>query len=264
MSALPDVPTSLYRPHAEAPARLSSLREATDGEGRSECFEVVSRGDFVPGRLHRPTSVGPHPLVLVLGGSAAWDRGVEQGLAVARIDLPLLGARQSPKLTDRLVGGHACLIRDEPLDPDTHALFEEFARQSVSDVVRSLEALAADAGVDGSRIALVGAGIGASVCAWALPFAPALHACVLAGPVGAFADERLDPAARIGTAGLGDVRCRLYATAGGPSEAAVGALAERLPGRPTPETLNAPVDAAAWAENERESILDFVARSLAG
>lgn len=258
-----DAPTSLYRPHAETPARLS-LRAATDGERRSECFEVVSRGDFVPGGLHRPTGAGPHPLVLVLGGSAAWNRGGEQDLAVARIDLPLLGARQSPKLTERLVGGLACLTRDEPLDPDTYALVEEFARQSVSDVVRSLEALAADAGIDGSRIALVGAGIGASVCAWALPFAPALRACVLAGPIGAFSDARLDPAVRIEAGELGDVRCRLYATTGGPLEAAVGALAERLPDRPAPQTLDAPTDGAAWAENERASILDFVARSLAG
>lgn len=258
-----DLQTSLYRPHAETPARLS-LRAANDGRRRSECFEVVSRGDFVPGGLHRPTSAGPHPLVLVLGGSAAWDRGGEQGLAVARIDLPLLGARQSPKLTDRLVGGHGCLTRDELLDPDTYALVEEFARQSVSDVVRSLEALATDTGIDGSRTALVGAGIGASVCAWALPFVPALRACVLAGPVGAFSDARLDPAVRIGTADLEDVRCRIYATTDGPSEAAVGALAERLPGRPTPQSLDAPTDGAEWAENERASILDFVARSLTG
>lgn len=258
-----DAPTSLYRPHAEMPARLS-LRAATDGESRSECFEVVSRGDLVPGSLHRPTGAGPHPLVLVLGGSPSWDRGGEQGLAVARIDLPLLGARQSPKLTDRLVGGHTCLTRNEPLDPDTFALLEEFARQSVSDVVRSLEALATDAAIDGSRIALVGAGIGASVCAWALPFVPVLSACVLAGPVGAFSDARLDPAVRIGTADLKNVRCRLYATKGGPSEAAVGALVEQFPGRPTLETLEVPTDGAAWAENERTSILDFVARSLIG
>lgn len=261
MSALPDAPTSLYRPHAEAPARLL-LRESTEPGAPAQAFEVVSRGDFVPGHLHRPVGEARSPLVLVLDGSGTWARGTDHGLAIARIDLPLLGERRSPKLTERLVGGHARLIRDEPLDADTRALVEEFARQAISDVVRTLEALGEHPGLDGNRVALVGTGIGASVCAWALPFAPGVRACVLAGPVGAFADAQLDPASRIGNAELGDVRCRLYETEDGPSEDAVQALARVLPGQPAPEELDASSHDGALAASERTSILDFVARSL--
>ena len=50
---------------------------------------------------------------------------MQRDLAVARIDLPLLGSRQSPKLSDRLVSGHERLARGGPLDADTRALVEE-------------------------------------------------------------------------------------------------------------------------------------------
>lgn len=260
-SALPAASSSLHRPHDEAPARLS-LRETPSVTGRAQRFEIVSRGDFVPGQLDRPTNGSEFPVVLVLGGSDAWSRGIERDLAVARIDLPLLGARQSPKLSDRLASGHASLSRNLPLDADTRALVEEFARQSISDVVRTVEALAAEPGLDASRVALVGIGLGASVGAWTLPFVPSLRACVLAGPVGAFADEGLDPARRIAGADAGNVHCRVYASDDGPSEAAVRTLCDALPGQPTPERPSAPTDPNEVATRDRASILDFVTRAF--
>ncbi len=262
MSAPPSPPTALHRPYAETAARLS-LRERSTTEGRAHAFEVVSRGDFVPGHLDRPHDGSGLPLVLVLGGSSAWARGMQRDLAVARIDLPLLGSRQSPKLSDRLVSGHERLARGLPLDADTRALVEEFARQSISDVLRTLEALAAEADLDASRVALVGTGLGASACAWSLPFAPPLRACVLAGPVGAFTDAGLDPVARIASADLGDVRCRLYATDETVPEASVRALGDALPGQPKPERLDTPPEGEALAASDVDSILDFVAPSLA-
>ncbi|MCR9097560.1 MAG: esterase FrsA [bacterium] len=254
MSAAP----SLYRPLDESPARLT-LRDASPARGTGQVFEVVSRGDFVPGRLHRPENGESSPLVLVLGGSDAWSAEAGRPLAIAQIDLPLLGARQSPKLTDRLVDGHAKLTRGQALDADTRALVEEFARQSVSDIVRSLEALGAEPSLDGSRIAIVGVGLGASACAWALPFLSNVRACVFAGPVGHSADAGLDPIGPIARADLGDLRCRVFATDESDAEGAIRALGEALPGRPTTEKVSTPN-----GEDDVASILDFVTEALAG
>lgn len=213
---MPPTVSSLYRPHAEAPARLRRrARAACPAPGSSafdglasEAFELISRGDFVSGRLDGPASdPGATRALIVLlhdvGGSAtaealdvaaAWAR---QGVRVARPDLPLHGARRSPKLSERLENGCTALADGDALDPDTHALVEEFARQSVSDVLRTLEALAAEDDVDARRILLVGLGLGGQVAAWCAPHARSLAACALAGGVGRLADPDLDPAARL-------------------------------------------------------------------
>ncbi|MEM9177793.1 MAG: hypothetical protein AAGC67_21510 [Myxococcota bacterium] len=255
-------PPSLYRPFSEPPARLA-LRGSVSSEGRAHDFDVVSRGDFVPGRIDRPAAGTDHAVVLVVGHAELRPQAVARDLAIARIDLPLLGARRSPKLSDRLVAGHAELTGDRPLDPDTRALVEEFARQSVSDIVRTLEGLAAEPGLDGGRLALVGAGLGASAAAWALPFVPALRACVLAGPLPGRTDAGLDAVAPIAHAALGDLRCRLLA---GPADAAAAALSASLPGRPAVEALT-PTEAgsalvSASVPAPADAIVDFVAEAL--
>ncbi len=211
---------SLHRPHAEAPARVTR-RPASPESGfeplASERFELVSRGDFVNGRLDGPAAgaTGARPLLLLLH-DAAGSSGAEplavgadwasKGLLVARLDLPLHGERQSPKLSERLVNGCAALCEGDPLDADTRALVEEFARQSVSDVLRTLEALAAEADVDRERTVLVGLGLGAQVAAWAAPHAAPLAACVFAGGIGRLADPGLDPTPGLAGATSGETK----------------------------------------------------------
>lgn len=204
MTASPDC---LFRPYDEPAARAARRpRGAASGDqaARAETFELVSRGDFVAGQLDTPASSAPAPLVVVVhdtGSSAdalatarAWT---EAGWVVARPELALHGVRKSAKLSERLVSGYRTLLAGEPLDLDTRALVQEFARQSVSDLVRCLEALSALDEVDASRVALVGLGIGAAVSCWAAPHLPTLRACVLAGEVAPCPGDPLDPVARL-------------------------------------------------------------------
>jgi len=167
--------SAVYRPHPEAPAQATLRSEAPSGawEGlTAQRFELVSRGDFVPGVLYLPESAQstPAPLLLLQHGTsegmnsealtlaAAW---VEKGLAVATIDLPLHGERSSPKLSERLISGVGQLATGSKLDPETGALVEEFARQTTSDLIRTLDALTALPEIDGEHLGFMGFGVGA-------------------------------------------------------------------------------------------------------
>jgi len=262
-------PSSLHRPFDEAPAR-ASLRGRGPGP---RAFDFVSRGDFVSGRLESPEASGDSepPLVLVLHDTAsgADAPGLDftsdwttEGLAVARIDLPLHGRRQSPKLSERLVTGYRGLARGEPLDADTRALVEEFARQSVSDIVRACQALGATDGIDATRIALVGLGIGACACAWAAPHVPSLLACVLAGGVGEFKDAVLDPARRIGTGDRGAPAYRLHARGDDVPPTAIAALAKALPEGAEAARLKASDVEGGLAASDAEDLRTFLASAL--
>lgn len=205
-----DLP-SLHRPFAEtaAEAFVRPVDASRDG-APSEVFELVSRGDFVSGRLDRPApGAEPSPLILFVhdaGRSAEEAKGplleawLAAGYAVARPDLALHGARQSPKLSERLVSGYRQLMQSEALDLDTHALVEEFARQSVSDLVRTAEAIGARPEIDGERIALVGRGLGAAAIAWSAEHVAGLRACVLLGDLDQAPGHDLDPAAHLAAA----------------------------------------------------------------
>ncbi|GEM_PF-5539473 len=262
-------PSSLHRPFDEAPARVT-LR----GRGPGPlAFDFVSRGDFVSGRLDAPDASGDSeaPLVLVLHDTAsgADAPGLDfasdwraEGFAVARIDLPLHGRRQSPKLSERLVNGYRGLARGEPLDADTRALVEEFARQSVSDIVRACQALGATDGIDATRTALVGLGIGACACAWAAPHVPSLVACVLAGGVGAFEDAALDPARRIAAGDGSDPAYRLHARDDDVPPAAVAALAKALPGGAEAAYLRAADVEGGLAPADADDVRAFLASAL--
>jgi dienelactone hydrolase len=92
----------------------------------------------------------------------------ERGWALAAIDFPLHGERSSPKLSERLVAGVSRLARHEELDADTGALVEEFARQATSDLLRTLEALAALEAIDERRLAYFGQGLGALIGSYML------------------------------------------------------------------------------------------------
>lgn len=167
-------------------------------------FEYTSRGDRVPGRLRLPPSgAGPFPLVLLAEGpldAAAPARPVAEelavawagrGAAVARIDLPLLGARASAKLSERLVALVADRARLQALDAE---LWLSFVRQSRSDLGRALDGLLALEAVDAERAAFVGFGLGAVVGAIFCAGERRLRAAALAGAGGGFGPEAGDPA----------------------------------------------------------------------
>ena len=197
-------------------------------------FEVVSRGDFVPGVLYLPPrdrasdtgasdSATPPasaaPLVLVQHGLAGSKestylecaaRWVREGFAVASVDLPLHGARSSPKLSARLIEGVDHVVHDQSLDPETHALVEEFARQSTSDLVRTLDAISMLDAIDEGRIGYVGFSLGAVVGTYLLAHDPRARVAVLALAGGARGPRQLDPAMYIGR---GEVRPLLVVAA---------------------------------------------------
>jgi dienelactone hydrolase len=153
-------------------------------------FEVVSRGDFVPGVLYLPPR------------GRASDKGAS--------DLPLHGARSSPKLSARLIEGVDHVVHDQSLDPETHALVEEFARQSTSDLVRTLDAISMLDAIDEGRIGYVGFSLGAVVGTYLLAHDPRARVAVLALAGGARGPRELDPAMYIGR---GEVRPLLVVAA---------------------------------------------------
>jgi dienelactone hydrolase len=205
--------SAVYRPHSEAPAVARFRPHApfgawADGPLRAQRFDFVSRGDFVPGVLYRPETVGSSaeesglPLLVLLhdrgrsmesdelGCAAAW---VRQGLAVATIDLPLHGLRASPKLSARLISGLDRLASGSALDPETRALVEEFCRQATSDVARCLDALCALPEIDASRVALLGFGVGGSVASYLLAHDARVTAAVFASTASHPTTNDLDP-----------------------------------------------------------------------
>lgn len=203
--------SAVYRPHPEEPA-VAMLRDEIANMPwaglRAQRFEFVSRGDFVPGLLYQSDAAiqsnraagKAAPLLLLQHttadadglayAAAAWAR---KGLAVASIDLPLHGTRSSPKLTDRLISGLRQLATGETLDLDTGALVEEFARQTTSDLIRTLDALSALPEIDADRIGFMGFGLGAIAGSYLLAHDPRPCAAALAFFSGGRGPTELDP-----------------------------------------------------------------------
>jgi len=139
-------------------------------------FEYSSRGDRVLGQLLLPDPrSGPHALIVLLddvtspyAGDAfdvsAADWG-GRGFAIATLDLPLQGNRQSAKFSERLAIALAASEVNQALDPNGHALRQEFIEQSRCDIQRSLDALCGLSTIDAARIGLFGIGTGGSLCA---------------------------------------------------------------------------------------------------
>jgi dienelactone hydrolase len=203
--------SAVYRPHPEAPAE-AHLRPHEPGAAwaglNAQRFEIISRGDIVPGILYRPDPIpkNPLPLLLLQHGTAEGMRSqalecaaawVEKGLAVATIDLPLHGERSSPKLSERLVSGVHQIATGSTLDPETRALVEEFARQSTSDLIRTLDALAALPAIDSDRIGFMGISLGAIVGSYLLAHDPRPRVAVLALTRGGQGPSDLDPATHL-------------------------------------------------------------------
>jgi dienelactone hydrolase len=148
--------------------------EPVSFERAGERFEVVSRGDHVPGRLWRAEGAGARPLVLVVPALGAGKDASEvvalcrtlaaDGWVAAAIDLPLQGERASTKLSARLA---ACAERDARAGLD-RLLWEEFLRQSALDLAAARDALARRDEIEAERIACVAYAAGAAAAeAWA-------------------------------------------------------------------------------------------------
>ncbi|MCP5055772.1 MAG: hypothetical protein GY937_03490 [bacterium] len=150
---------------SEAEEPLCSWTEPCEGGLR---FEVTHQGDWVPGRLFLPSGSGPFPLVLVQHGAgsskddpvmdtvtAPWVRG---GAAVARIDFPLHGERNDPKLSARVLGALAGEGERTALEED---LWGDLTRQATGDLRRSLDALLPLPEIDANRVAYAGFSLGA-------------------------------------------------------------------------------------------------------
>ena len=147
---------------------------APDSSCAGETFEVVSRGDFVTGRLWLGPGAVPRPLVLITppigSGKDASEitmfcRALSQhGLAAAAIDLPLQGERASTKLSERLTH---CATHSE-LAASDRLLWNEFLRQGALDMAAAAEALARRPEILVERLACVGFEPGAEAGAgWA-------------------------------------------------------------------------------------------------
>lgn len=163
-------------------------------------FELTSRGDRVPGRLLLPASetAAPHPLVLLQHGAGGsmespyldaagpWVRG---GAAVATIDFPLHGERSNAKFSAVLAA---------PNHASSETLRIEFARQSIIDLRRTVDALAALPEIDGERIAYGGFSLGAMLGAVFCAVDPRPCAAALALAGGGFGPDAIDPCRFVG------------------------------------------------------------------
>ncbi|HIF92119.1 MAG: hypothetical protein ABGX04_11225 [Myxococcales bacterium] len=290
--------SAIYRPHPEeaANAMLQSESAGVNSEEvwaglRADRFELVSRGDFVSGILYRPIEIAEStqndpaspgvPLLLIqhaLGGSnldkslacaAAWAK---RGLAVASIDLPLHGRRASPKLSDRLIDGCRRIASGEELDLDTGALVVEFARQSTSDLIRTLDALSAIDGVDANRIGYMGFGLGAIVGSYLLAHDPRPCAAVFVLRADSLADKRgpdeLDAVtylekAGIWADGIGEARRLLFVAPEGPVKSTEENLDALFKAAPEPKELHrfAP-ETPDLPKQTLQRIEDFLSQAL--
>ncbi len=262
--------SAVYRPHPESPAQATLRGESPSGawEGlNAQRFEIVSRGDFVPGILYLPESSrsAPAPLLLLQHGTAEGMNSealacaapwVKKGLAVATVDLPLHGERSSPKLSERLVSGVGPLPNGTELDAETGALVEEFARQTTSDLIRTLDALAALPAIDGERIGFMGFGLGATAGSYLLAHDPRPRTAMLAMARGGEGPSNLDPTTYL-------------AKTSGPSflilsaEDAAGAPDALFEATPEPKTLlRLPADSRLLPDGAVAEIWRFLSKEL--
>ena len=276
---------AVYRPHPEDPAQ-ATLRNingnvnwaANDTDSRwrglhAQRFEIVSRGDFVPGILYLPDPPQEAPAALLLlvhgtsegmnadalGIAAPW---VNCGLAVATIDLPLHGERSSPKLSERLVQGVGQLASGPELDAETRALVEEFARQATSDLIRTLDALAALPAIDGDRIGFMGFSLGAIAGSYLLAHDPRPCAAVLAGIGGGRGPLDLDAASYL--ARTANTSILIVAAEDDDDAVSAEAFEALFDATPEPkELLRFPGDARTLPDEVREKIWGFLRKELA-
>jgi hypothetical protein len=169
-------------------------------------LEFSCRGDRVTLELLAPDATGPHPTAVLLPavdgeslsslpGLGTW---LKAGVAVCSFDLPLFGARRSPKLSDLLTAAIATAARGEPVEANAQLLWSEFVRQSVIELRRSLDVLTEVWGSAPPAVVFAGAGLAASVGAIFCAVDERPRGAVLAGTGGGFGPEALDPVSYVG------------------------------------------------------------------
>ena len=166
-------------------------------------FEFSCRGDRVPLTLLAPESDPPHPALLVqpapgedgeLESLRGLDEWLAAGVAIASIELPLFGSRRSGKLSEKLTESVVTAARGEAIDDTAELLWEEFTRQAVMELRRSLDVLAEVWGGEPNASAFAGVGIGASVGTLLCAVDERLRGAVLSLAGGGFGPESIDPA----------------------------------------------------------------------
>ncbi|MBW2269059.1 MAG: acetylxylan esterase [Deltaproteobacteria bacterium] len=196
-AADPDEPLGLWRGNGTPPPLAPELRAVA--------FELTSRGDRVPGHVWLPTQgAGPFPTVLLqhgLAGSKDADYighaavpWVRAGAAVVSIDFPLHGARESVKLQELVLAG---LGTEGTPTPAARDLVSRIARQAVTDLTRTVDAMAHFPELDGGRLAFAGLSLGAIIGATWCALDPRPRAAALALAGGGFGGPTVDPALRI-------------------------------------------------------------------
>lgn len=168
-------------------------------------FEFSSRGDRVPGRVLLPPQTGqPAPIVLLQHGTGGSKdspyldvaaRWVRDGAAVASIDFPLHGERTNAKLSERFFSTLEPGSWDEKdgISEAGKALWIDFTRQAVTDLRRSVDALANLDGIDGTRVAFGGFSLGGIVGALFCSVEERVRGAVLALAGGGFGPPEIDP-----------------------------------------------------------------------
>ena len=272
--------SAVYRPHAEVPAKAALQaplfdRSSADcaglpADGTTRRFEIVSRGDFVPGTICVPKGGDQYPLLIVPHGAvsdphapldedvlAGW---IQAGLAIALIDLPLFGKRSSPKLSERLRSGVQAAARGAELDRDTGALVEEFSRQATSDLSRTVDALSALPEIDPSRIGFMGFGVGAVAGSYLLAHDTRIKAAALGHAGGGQGPKALDPATYLAKARETSL---FIVAAEGDSQVAASASQTLFEAAPEPKRLERyPSSAAGLADIAWKELGAFFADAL--
>ncbi len=197
-------PLSFDPPPGELLSIFESAAEGADTLAGTVArhFEFSCRGDRVPLSVLAPEFAPPHPTLLVqpapgegsglasLGGLGTW---LGAGMAVASIELPLFGSRRSAKLSEKLTESVVTAARGDPIDESGGLLWEEFTRQAVMELRRTLDVLTEVWGGAPNTTVFAGVGIGASVGTLLCAVDERLRGAVLALTGGGFGPEPIDP-----------------------------------------------------------------------
>lgn len=197
-------PLSFDAPDGEALSTLDYHPEGMAEFPGARChgFEFSCRGDRVPLTVVTPDSDPPYPTVLL---QPAPDPGVEwtrlpaletwlaAGAAIASIELPLFGSRRSEKLSEKLNESLAMAARGDPIDATGTSLWEEFSRQAVMELRRTLDVLTSAWGQAPTSTVFAGVGIGASLGALLCAVDERPRGAVLALTGGGFGPASIDP-----------------------------------------------------------------------
>ena len=150
------------------------MPEPSSFEPGGERFELVSRGDHVPGRVWWKGGAQPRAIVWIVPalGSGKDAREVDalaralvaEGFAAAAIDLPLQGERASAKLSARLAASAGA----DPRGDSDRVIWEGFLTQAALDLAAAHRALGRSRALDPEALACVAFASGAAAAAaWA-------------------------------------------------------------------------------------------------